>query len=311
MLKIRPCWKQTIQNLRHIRHYSSTLDQLVEEWQTRTKQLVITTHDIITGSRLNLLANTLPTAHVDYGNSEWPKHGTVLPPGWHHVYFPPRTQERDLAADGYEREFFPPKPFCQRMWAGASFQWNTKNPLKVGDEITMRTYLDRAEVRMGRLGQSAMVWINKDIDNQLGFSMREQRCLVYHSEQQVHVNRAGITTNKKPDFTMSIVPTSILLFRYSALTFNSHKIHFDHEYATSVEKHPACLVHGPLSGTLLLDLLRQQTTKELQSFEYKCLAPLYVNREMQLCGRKVSNRYELWIMNDTGYMAVKGSATLV
>lgn len=200
MLKIRPCWKQVIQNLHHIRHYSSTLDQLVEQWQTRTKQLVITTHDIITGSRLNLLANTLPTAHVDYGNSEWPKDGTVLPPGWHHVYFPPRTQEKDLAADGYEREFFPPKPFCQRMWAGASFQWNTKNPLKVGDEITMRTYLDRAEVRVGRLGQSAMVWINKDINNQLGFSMREQRCLVYHPEQQIHVNRAGITSNNNSSY---------------------------------------------------------------------------------------------------------------
>ena len=154
MLKIRPCWKQTIQNLRHIRHYSSTLDQLVEEWQTRTKQLVITTHDIITGSRLNLLANTLPTAHVDYGNSEWPKHGTVLPPGWHHVYFPPRTQERDLAADGYEREFFPPWDYYENLpWSSWSQNGSSRS---VGNGLDQQGYRQSAWIFHERTAMSCL-----------------------------------------------------------------------------------------------------------------------------------------------------------
>lgn len=119
------------------------------------------------------------------------------------------------------------------------------------------------------------------------------------------------------------------MFRYSALTFNSHQIHFDHEYATKVENHPgknkllfshnlflsillACLVHGPLSGTLLLDLLRNQMTNKIKSFEYKCLTPLYVNKPLTLSGRKSNDpdRYELWITNHLGHLAVKGSATI-
>lgn len=138
--------------------------------------------DEITTSQFNLLANTLSdTLFVDENT---PKKGTVLPPCWHHVYFPPRTQEHNLADDGYETTYFPPKPFSQRMWVGAHMNWNLDNPLKVDDKAKMTTALDRAELRQGRLGDSAMVWINKDIENQHGWSMREQRCLVYHPEQK-------------------------------------------------------------------------------------------------------------------------------
>ncbi|KAG1465338.1 hypothetical protein G6F46_003751 [Rhizopus delemar] len=280
-------------------------------WETETKKIKITTHDKITGSRLDLLANTLPSK--PFLDLKAP-----LAPAWHHVYFPPRTQEDDLAEDGYEREFFPPKPFSQRMWAGASFRWSKTNPLMVGDQVTMETYLDRVEVGEGRLGESVKVWLNKEIFNQTGWSMLEQRCLVYHQQQiKPSIIQKGIRVNRKPDFSMSLVPSSILLFRYSALTFNSHKIHFDHQYATQIEKHPACLVHGPLSGTLLLELLGKELIKEehIGSFEYKCLAPLYVNHQINLCGRKLQNRkgndgYELWITNEKGYLAVKGLAML-
>lgn len=167
-----------------------------------------------------------------------------------------------MAEDGYEREFFPPKPFSQRMWAGASFRWSKTNPLMVGDQVTMETYLDRVEVGEGRLGESVKVWLNKEIFNQTGWSMLEQRCLVYHQQQiKPSIIQKGIrgkakkgrgyfvlfilcilVVNRKPDFSMSLVPSSILLFRYSALTFNSHKIHFDHQYATQIEKHPGKMI---------------------------------------------------------------------
>ncbi|CAO3703687.1 unnamed protein product [Rhizopus stolonifer] len=125
------------------------------------------------------------------------------------------------------------------MWAGASFDWNLDNPLVVNNQIEMKTGLDRVQLKEGRRGESAMVWLNKDIYNRSGWSMREQRCLVYHSEQtQETVSTNGIKMKRIPDFSMTFVPSSILLFRYSALTFNSHRIHYDHQYATEIEKHP-------------------------------------------------------------------------
>ncbi|KAG2213430.1 hypothetical protein INT47_009104 [Mucor saturninus] len=163
------------------RHYSTV--QVLRDWETKTKANGNEiTFDEITGSQFNLLANTLGSS--DFLNEKIPPKGTIVPPCWHHVYFPPRTQEPDLAADGYETSYFPPKPFSQRMWVGAQLTWSVDNPLRVGDQnVMMKTSLDHAEVRHGRMGDSAMVWINKDIENQHGWSMREQRCLVYHPEQ--------------------------------------------------------------------------------------------------------------------------------
>ncbi|RCH99281.1 hypothetical protein CU098_000621, partial [Rhizopus stolonifer] len=284
-----------------IRTYST---QRIKEWEKQTKATVLTTFDTISPSRYNLLANTLGHDAHD----QMPPSGTVIPPCWHHVYFPPRTQEHDLAHDGYETEFFPPPPFSQRMWVGARMTWNPSNPLKIDDQVKMVTQLDHAQVREGRLGESVMVWINKDIENQKGWSMQEQRCLVYHPPQE-EANTTRV--RKSPGFYRTMTPSSILLFRYSALTFNSHKIHFDHLYATQVEKHPACLVHGPLSGTLLMHLLGTQTNRPLSTFEYKCLMPLYVHQPLTLAGRQSKDKtYELWITNSAGHLAVKGTATV-
>lgn len=176
------------------RFYSTV--QVLHDWETETKaNCNETTFDEITGSQFNLLANTL--GYSNFVDENIPQKGMIVPPCWHHVYFPPRTQEHNLAADGYETSYFPPKPFSQRMWVGAQLDWSLENPLCVGDQVKMKTGLDRAEVRHGRMGDSAMVWINKDIENQHGWSMREQRCLVYHPEQKsINVTR-GLTGKKK------------------------------------------------------------------------------------------------------------------
>lgn len=168
--------------------------KLLSDWEQETKKIEIVSRDTIRGSRLDLLSKTL--------FSEW--NHKVLPPAWHHVYFPPRTRQDELADDGYERDFFPPKPFSQRMWAGASFDWNLDNPLVVNDQIEMKTKLDRVQLKEGRRGESAMVWLNKDIYNMSGWSMREQRCLVYHSEQtQETVGTNGIKSKCQTFFFFS------------------------------------------------------------------------------------------------------------
>ncbi|KAI9025184.1 hypothetical protein CLU79DRAFT_78749 [Phycomyces nitens] len=277
----------------------------------------IITHDHLTASPLNLLANTLNDQTVPYRHAVLPTPDTEIPPTWHHVYFPPRTPEDELALDGYETDFFPPPPFVQRMWAGATLSWNTENPLRIGQQATMSTTLDKAEYQQGRMGESVFVHLGKNISNDQGWSMKEERSLVYLGDQSLSLGPIRtIRANKKPTFSRTMTPSSILLFRYSALTFNSHKIHFDHTYATTQEHHPACLVHGPLSSTLLMGLLRshiQALDSKVKLFRYKCLLPLYVHQPLTLCGRESAldpKSYELWIVNHDGHLAVKGSVEL-
>ncbi|KAI7851788.1 hypothetical protein BDC45DRAFT_203453 [Circinella umbellata] len=306
--------------------YSSQVDSM-NEWQSRTLQEHTETKDIITASPLNLLANTLNEKSLSFTGDTLPKRGTMVPATYHHVYFPPRTRENELASDGYETQFHPPSPpFNQRMWAGAELIFDNENPLRVQDQAKMITKVNRIEQKKGgRLGDSVMVWLDKDIYNKKGWSMREQRCLIYASTnkndpvESTSVQRS-IKMKKKPEFSTVIQPTSILLFRYSALTFNSHMIHYDQDYARNIENHPSCLVHGPLSSTLLVTLLRNhlyaQESKQdliLKSFQYRCLAPLYVNQPLTLCGRKLNTNgkiFELWINDYQGNLAVKGSAIL-
>jgi 3-methylfumaryl-CoA hydratase len=132
------------------------------------------THDHITPSAFNLFSNTLPTSSPTF-----PAANALLPPGWHHIYFPPRTPEADLATDGYEQEFFPPG-YSQRMWAGAQYSFSPDNPLRVGDYVTMKTYMDSIDINTAQ----ATVWINKEISNKSGWSMTEKRCMVYHPHQR-------------------------------------------------------------------------------------------------------------------------------
>ncbi|KAI8141034.1 hypothetical protein BJV82DRAFT_186471 [Fennellomyces sp. T-0311] len=295
----------------------STQD-LINEWRSHVMQERTRTYDTITASPLNLLANTLDEPGLDFKGNKMPEKGTIVPATYHHVYFPTRIPEKDLASDGYEQVFHPPKPFDQRMWAGAELTWSKDNWLRVGDNAEMVTSVNRVEHKTGgRLGDAVMVWLDKDIYNSKGWSMREQRCLVYATSQQKHSGSRAITMKRMPDFSQEIHPTSILLFRYSALTFNAHMIHYDQNYATKVEKHPSCLVQGPLSSTLLITLLRTQIYRDtqqplnLRSFQYKCLYPLYVEQPFTLCGRSSSNKtFDLWIVNHLGNLAVKGTAEL-
>jgi 3-methylfumaryl-CoA hydratase len=120
----------------------------------------------------------------DYKNQVFPDMQTPVPPGWHSAYFPDRSPESQLGADGYESDFHPPDPFTGRLWAGAKMDWNHLNRLKVGDQAVMYSFLEKAELKKSRLGESAMVWSVKDIYNQDGWAMRERRCLVFLPEQK-------------------------------------------------------------------------------------------------------------------------------
>ncbi|KAI8059631.1 hypothetical protein BC940DRAFT_264594 [Gongronella butleri] len=297
---------------------------LIEKWAAETQKKRVVDHDAITASPLNLMANTMAEPSVEYKGGVLPAHGTRLPATWHHLFFPPRAVESDLAADGYETDFFPPEPFTQRMWAGATLTWpRDRQPLAVGDDVFLVSSLDHVDFRAAsRLGDAVFVYLNKDVYRKQDdpatdpWVMREQRCLVYSGHNVDSAPAKTLRVRREPEFSMQVMPTPIHLFRYSALTFNSHRIHYDQDYCINQEHHPDCLVHGPLSSTWMITLLRSHLADKesmalddkIRSFQYRCLAPVYMNQPFTVCGRRTSPQdFELWVVNHNDHLAVKGS----
>ncbi|CAM0137425.1 hypothetical protein VKS41_003215 [Umbelopsis sp. WA50703] len=160
----------------------STAASAINTWKASLASHVDESYDTLSGSQFNLMANTVDDPLTDYKQDIIPPNGTVVPPAWHLIYFPPRFTESQLASDGYELNFKPPKPFVHRMWAGARLEWSRDNLLRVGQKATMKSKLADVQLNEGRRGESAFVWIDKDIHNEHGWSMRESRCLVYVQE---------------------------------------------------------------------------------------------------------------------------------
>lgn len=300
---------------------SSVIPDAIAKWKDTAIHESTIEHDIITGSPINLLTNTLNDASLPYLHGNLPAPGDVVPLTYHHVFFPPRTLERELASDGYETNFVPPEPYVKRLWGGAEYVCNAENPLRVGDRATLTTTVDRIDYRnTGLRGDSVFVWLKKRIENEKGWSLEEKRCLCYVNANIPLGEPRAISMKKQPDFVTVSHPSPILLFRYSALTFNAHQIHYDYMYATGKENHSERLVHGPLSGTLLVSLLRSHLlrqgamldTSDIKLFQYKCLLPLYVNQPLTLCGKEISEGndtkkcFDVWINNSEGHLAVKG-----
>ncbi|CAO3667149.1 hypothetical protein G6F70_007884 [Rhizopus microsporus] len=326
----------TIPNVMRVRHLSSTsaCKKDIESWKKEISQKSKVETDVITPSQVNLLGNTLD--HPKFNYDQFPAHGTEIPPGWHLAYFPPRVPEKELAKDGYDKEWSPPEPYVRRKWAGGKLEWNVDNPLRVGDEIKMESKLSKVDIKKGN---SVFVWVDSKIHNKQGLALTESRCWVYTTDDASKEKEVSeITQNKSsshevmsnPEFSFNVTPTPITLFRFSALTFNSHLIHYDHTFATQVEKQKGCLTHGPLSLIYMVNQLdqylatkdadqqaghNQTKDRRIKSFEYRCLKPLTVNEALTISGRWKTNdkegpSYDLWIMNDAGDVAVKGLAII-
>ncbi|PIA19167.1 hypothetical protein COEREDRAFT_37392 [Coemansia reversa NRRL 1564] len=252
--------------------------------------------------------------------------GTAVPPSAHLVYFPSHANELELSPDGYHADEAPPEPFSQRVWAGARIEFNISNPLRVGEIASQTKSIESVQVKE-RQGADPLVVVGLTlaIQNTNGFSVTEFRDLIYM--KPVHLQRRVLKYNRTPDFGHEIIPTEVLMFRYSALSWNSHRIHYDSVYARNVEHHPGLLVHGPLTCTLLLQLLQANMPNgmTLKTFDYRALSPLYCQQKMTLNGRWMkamldsadesknsgAKACELWATNDEGGLAMKGVATIV
>ncbi|KAJ1648120.1 hypothetical protein LPJ64_000573 [Coemansia asiatica] len=256
--------------------------------------------------------------------------GTAISPAAHLVYFPSPVHEFGLSPDGYIKEEAPPEPFCQRVWAGGVMEFNTVNPLRVGDVASQTKCIEDVTIKE-RSGDDPLVLVNLafQTSNHRGICVTEFRDMAYM--KPVHLKRRIVKHNRQPDFLHRLNPSEILLFRYSALKWNSHRIHYDSVYAREVERHPGLLVHGPLTCTLLLQLMQANMPDgmALRSFNYRAISPMYCGQDLQLNGRWMqtmfrdsnangskqliegSRQCELWATNNEGGISMKGVATLV
>ena len=229
------------------------------------------------------------------------------------MYFTPLDRQRDIGADGLATRggFLPPVPLPRRMFAGGRFTFG--RALKVGDEIERTSRVVDISGKQGRTGNLVFVTVQHEIANTRGVAIVEDHDVVYRDNPRPD-DRAPEPRVARTDeaFSRRITPDPVLLFRYSALTFNGHRIHYDRTYVTEVEGYPGLIVHGPLIATLLVDLLRRNMPTDVVSkFSFRAIRPLFDIHHFEVCGRQEEEkRVALWARDHEGGLAMEASAEL-
>ena len=269
-----------------------------------------TVSDVATATPCAALAATL-----DYP-PERPGAGTVLPPLWHWLYFLPLARQSEIGPDGHPKRggFLPPVPLPRRMWAGSQLEF--RRPLRVGDALTRTSTIDNVTEKSGRSGTLVFVKVRHEIrrGDEADAAIVEFHDIVYReSARPGDAPPPATPAPAQAAWRREWVPDDVLLFRYSALTFNGHRIHYDRRYVTQVEGYPGLIVHGPLIATLLTDLLRRERPDaDLARFEFRAMRPLFDINAFAVCGQPQPDgkAIRLWARDHEGALAMDATATL-
>jgi len=276
----------------------------LREWLGRTEAHT----DQVTPTPIAALAATLDRADPP------PAQGDVLPPLWHWLYFLPIHRLSESGPDGHPKRggFLPPVPLPRRMWAGSRIQFH--QPLRVGDAIARVSQITDVSHKSGRSGDLVFVQVKHTLSNPQGLALSEEQNIVYRDNPRPDDPVVPpISAPEAHDWSREIHPSDVLLFRYSALTFNSHRIHYDRRYVTEVEGYPGLVVHGPLVATLLLDLVRQELPgAELKEFSFRAVRPIYDTASFSVCGRVEADgkTIKLWGKDAQGWLTTDARALI-
>jgi 3-methylfumaryl-CoA hydratase len=279
------------------------MDEL-SNWVGRTETL----HDSITTAPVIALNATLDHAAMEVAI------GLPLPPLWHWLYFLPMHRQSEIGADGHARRggFLPPVPLPRRMWAGSQFEFHS--PVRVGDAVARRSTIADVTQKSGRTGQLVFVKVRHELfcNGAEAPALTEFHDIVYReAKRATDVEPPPQAAATGAAWQREIVPDDVLLFRYSALTFNGHRIHYDRKYVTEVEGYPGLIVHGPLIATLLMDLLRRHAPEaEVASFRFKAVRPTFDLHPFRVNGERDGNTVKLWAQDHEGWLTMDAVATL-
>ena len=246
-----------------------TLD--LQRWVNRTE----VQFDDATLAPAAMLAATL-------GRQDKFETGSVLPPLWHWLYFLPKAPHNEIGRDGHPRRggFLPPVTLPRRMWAGSRLQWNGE--LRIGDTLRRTSTIESVETKSGRTGELVFVRVRHEVARTGGEAVLTEWQDIVYREASKSSNLAESTrvTATVPaaaprEWQQTWEPDPVLLFRFSALTFNSHRIHYDRSYATQEEGYPGLVVHGPLLAMLMMQLATEKSPgHSVSSFNFRGLSPV-------------------------------------
>ena len=280
----------------------------LQSWQGKSE----TTPDTATAAPVRALSATLDR------DDPAPVPGTPVPPLWHWLYFLPHARQSEIGPDGHPKRggFLPPVPLPRRMWAGGRLRWEAANPLRVGQDVERRSTIRSVTHKVGRTGELLFVLVEHQFRNAQGLALTEEHDIVYRSAARP--GEPAPAPQKPPlegqaAWSHTIVPDDVLLFRYSALTFNGHRIHYDRKYVTEVEGYPGLIVHGPLIATLLVDLLRRnRPDAQVLTFDFRAVRPTFDLHPFSVHGKPSADgkTVELWAQDHEGWLTMQATATL-
>jgi 3-methylfumaryl-CoA hydratase len=269
-----------------------------------------TATDVITAVPANLLRLTFGRDEPAF------QPGDPLPPGWQCLYFLPRFAPDSLRPDGspLDTGVIPPMPLPRRMFAGERFRFH--RPLRIGETVRRETELADISMKTGGTGTLVFATVVQRIFAGDALAIEEERRTVFREEVKAGERNQAPRREPAPDDTpwrRRIAPDPVLLFRFSALTFNSHRIHYDRPWATQREGYPGLVVHGPLTSTLLIDFARDHARgRTFRSYETQARAPLFDNDAFELRGRPAADgrACDLWAVTPDGTVAMSARAEL-
>ena len=276
------------------------LDHL-RQWIGRSNEA----SDIVTAQLVRGLRATL---FMEIGT---PKAGDAAPFTTHWCLAQPVYPMSELGPDGHPTRggFLPPVPLPRRMWAGGELEF--VDALRVGDVATRSSRISDVTMKTGSTGVLCFVSVQHEVTTSRGLAIRERQDIVYR-DVSGPAQAAPAKSPPPPPVAQhreTHISDPVLLFRYSALTFNGHRIHYDRDYVTKVEGYPGLIFHGPLQASFIVELAAKlhggQPPKKLS---YRGVQPLFEGSAFSINANTTDNGMELWIANAEGQPTMKGTA---
>ncbi|MBI4540197.1 MAG: MaoC family dehydratase N-terminal domain-containing protein [Gemmatimonadetes bacterium] len=235
--------------------------------------------------------------------------GSPLPECWHWLYFKPLVRQSQIGEDGHPLRggFLPPVTLPRRMWAGGRLRFH--RPLVVGERATKRSRILSVTEKEGRSGKLVFVTVGHLVEGPAGPAVEDEQDIVYRDATRTGEPVAqGEPAQAEALWSETVLPNEVALFRYSALMFNGHRIHYDHAYVTQVEGYPGLVVHGPLTATLMLEAATRHEKRVALLYRYRGLAPLFSGELITLAGRTNGDGgTEVWAAGPAGRVAMRGT----
>ena len=236
--------------------------------------------------------------------------GRPLPPCWHWCYFASRTPAHRLSPDGHEQlgEFLPPVPLPRRMWAGSRITFHKH--LTLGAQAKRTSRASEAIYKKGRSGDLAFITVGHDLTDDQGGHIEEEHDIVYReAPRQDAPAPTPVAPSRTAQWQEVIKPDPVMLFRYSALTFNGHRIHYDRDFCRDEEGYPGLVFHGPLTASLLLEgLYHAHPDLIVRRYEFRAIAPLFDIAPFTIAGCLEGKQTHLWAVTPEGGLAMEAVA---